>query len=47
MTSSPERMHAVTDETRQIVDLVLDYSRQRLLAEDVPLAMGQHFVLSI
>lgn len=35
--TEPARMHAVTDETRQIVDLVLDYSRQRLLTEDNPL----------
>lgn len=33
----PARMHDVTDETRAIVDLVLDYSRRRLLAEDTPL----------
>ncbi len=33
----PARMHDVTDETRAIVDLVLDYSRQRLLAVDTPL----------
>lgn len=31
------RMHDVTTETRRIVDLVLDYSRERLLAEDTPL----------
>ncbi|MBF4562248.1 aminotransferase class V-fold PLP-dependent enzyme [Microbacterium sp. VKM Ac-2870] len=31
------RMHDVTAETRRIVDLVLDYSRERLLAEDTPL----------
>jgi hypothetical protein len=30
-------MHDVTDETRAIVDLVLDYSKQRLLAVDTPL----------
>ncbi|WP_454132605.1 pyridoxal phosphate-dependent decarboxylase family protein [Microbacterium lacticum] len=30
-------MHDVTDETRAIVDLVLDYSRARLLSEDTPL----------
>lgn len=34
---TPARMHDVTDETRGIVDLVLDYSRQRLLSEDTPL----------
>ncbi|SDQ64046.1 aminotransferase class V-fold PLP-dependent enzyme [Microbacterium sp. cf332] len=33
----PARMHDVTDETRAIVDLVLDYSRGRLLAQDTPL----------
>lgn len=32
-----ERMHDVSDETRTIVDLVLDYSRQRLLSGDTPL----------
>ncbi|WP_281652745.1 aminotransferase class V-fold PLP-dependent enzyme [Microbacterium aurum] len=31
------RMHDVTAETRRIVDLVLDYSRKRLLAQDTPL----------
>lgn len=31
------RMHAVTDETRAIVDIVLEYSRARLLATDTPL----------
>ncbi|GAA5030863.1 pyridoxal phosphate-dependent decarboxylase family protein [Microbacterium fluvii] len=31
------RMHEITDETRAIVDIVLDYSRTRLLAEDTPL----------
>lgn len=36
MTDSA-RMHDVTDETRAIVDLVLDYSRRRLLSEDTPL----------
>ncbi|MCS0499937.1 pyridoxal phosphate-dependent decarboxylase family protein [Protaetiibacter mangrovi] len=36
-TPHPARMHDVTDETRAIVDLVLDYSRQRLLAVDTPL----------
>lgn len=33
----PARMHDVTDETRAIVDLVLEYSRGRLLAENTPL----------
>lgn len=36
MTDSA-RMHDVTEETRAIVDLVLDYSRRRLLSEDTPL----------
>ncbi|WP_336631933.1 MULTISPECIES: pyridoxal phosphate-dependent decarboxylase family protein [unclassified Microbacterium] len=31
------RMHDVTDETRRVVDLVLDYSRERLLSRDTPL----------
>ena len=31
------RMHSVSDETRGIVDLVLDYSRRRILATDTPL----------
>ena len=31
------RMHDVTPETRRIVDLVLDYSRERLLAQGTPL----------
>ncbi|WP_314149689.1 aminotransferase class V-fold PLP-dependent enzyme [uncultured Leifsonia sp.] len=31
------RMHAVTPETRELVDLVLDYSRRRILSEDTPL----------
>jgi glutamate/tyrosine decarboxylase-like PLP-dependent enzyme len=41
MTSMPaqphDRMHAVTPETRELVDLVLDYSRRRILSEDTPL----------
>ena len=36
-TTPGARMHDVNDETRDIVDLVLDYSRRRLLAEDTPL----------
>ncbi|KZE88592.1 pyridoxal phosphate-dependent decarboxylase family protein [Microbacterium sp. TNHR37B] len=36
MTDSA-RMHDVTEETRAIVDLVLDYSRRRLLSQDTPL----------
>lgn len=35
--NTPARMHDVTDETRAIVDLVLDYSRERLLSVDTPL----------
>lgn len=37
MSSQATRMHAVTDETAQIVDLVLDYSRRRILSSDTPL----------
>ncbi|CAI9388364.1 aminotransferase class V-fold PLP-dependent enzyme [Microbacterium sp. T2.11-28] len=37
MTTDAVRMHEVSDEARTIVDLVLDYSRQRLLADDTPL----------
>lgn len=37
MESQATRMHAVTDETAKIVDLVLDYSRRRMLASDTPL----------
>ncbi len=33
----PDRMHAVTPETRGLVDLVLDYSRRRILSTDTPL----------
>ncbi|BDV31852.1 pyridoxal phosphate-dependent decarboxylase family protein [Microbacterium terricola] len=33
----PARMHEVSDETTAIVDLVLDYSRNRLLSSDTPL----------
>ena len=31
------RMHVVSDETRNLVNLVLEYSRRRTLAEDTPL----------
>lgn len=31
------RMHVVSDETRNLVNLVLDYSRRRTLAVDTPL----------
>ncbi|WP_173922570.1 aminotransferase class V-fold PLP-dependent enzyme [Agromyces sp. Marseille-P2726] len=37
MSSPATRMHAVTDETAQIVDLVLDFSRRRVLSSDTPL----------
>ena len=42
----PARMHDVTDETRAIVDLVLEYSRQRLLAVDTPLDKPLHYEVS-
>ena len=31
------RMHAISDETTDLVDLVLDYSRRRILTDDTPL----------
>ncbi|MGH1525175.1 pyridoxal phosphate-dependent decarboxylase family protein [Leifsonia sp. L25] len=37
MTTDPARMHSVTDDTTELVDLVLDYSRRRILATDTPL----------
>ncbi|QNE36617.1 pyridoxal phosphate-dependent decarboxylase family protein [Leifsonia shinshuensis] len=37
MTTDPARMHSVTDATTELVDLVLDYSRNRILATDTPL----------
>lgn len=37
MTSQPEQMHAISDETRRTVDDVLDYARRRALFENVPL----------
>lgn len=37
MEPQATRMHAVTEETAQIVDLVLDYSRRRMLSSDTPL----------
>ncbi|WP_368496304.1 aspartate aminotransferase family protein [Herbiconiux sp. A18JL235] len=40
-TAQPARMHDVTDENREIVDRVLDYSRQRLLMADTPLDKPQ------
>ncbi|WP_440710857.1 pyridoxal phosphate-dependent decarboxylase family protein [Herbiconiux sp. YIM B11900] len=39
--ASASRMHDVTDENRDIVDRVLDYSRARLLTEDTPLDKPQ------
>lgn len=35
--TQPARMHDITDETRAIVDIVLEYSRHRLLSQDTPL----------
>lgn len=37
MTTDPARMHSVTGDTTELVDLVLDYSRRRILATDTPL----------
>ncbi|MEY9954016.1 aspartate aminotransferase family protein [Leifsonia sp. EB34] len=37
MNTDPARMHSVTDATTELVDLVLDYSRRRILATDTPL----------
>ena len=31
------RMHAISDETTQIVDMVLEYARRRILSDDTPL----------
>lgn len=31
------RMHAITDETTEIVDMVLEYARRRILSDDTPL----------
>lgn len=36
-TPDHDRMHRVSDETKNIVDQVLDYSRRRILAVDTPL----------
>jgi glutamate/tyrosine decarboxylase-like PLP-dependent enzyme len=43
LSTAPQsaRMHEVTDENRDIVDRVLDYSRQRLLMADTPLDKPQ------
>lgn len=35
--NSPERMHELSDETRETVDVVLDYARRRALYQDIPL----------
>ena len=37
----PRRMHAVSTETEGLVDLVLDYSRRRILSSDTPLDRPQ------
>lgn len=37
MTSQPDKMHAISDETRHTVDDVLQYARRRALYEDIPL----------
>jgi len=34
---NPSRMHSVSPENTELVDLVLDYSRRRMLASDTPL----------
>ena len=39
--ASPARMHEVSIETRGLVDLVLDYSRRRILSTDTPLDKPQ------
>lgn len=35
--SQPEKMHAISEETRHTVDDVLEYARRRALYEDIPL----------
>lgn len=35
--ASATRMHAITDETTAIVDMVLEYARRRILSDDTPL----------
>jgi glutamate/tyrosine decarboxylase-like PLP-dependent enzyme len=37
LPEQPERMHAISDETRATVDEVLDYARRRAVWEDIPL----------
>ena len=39
--AAPNRMHDVSIETRGLVDLVLDYSRRRILSTDTPLDKPQ------
>ena len=36
-SASATRMHAITDETTAIVDMVLEYARRRILSDDTPL----------
>lgn len=36
-SASAVRMHAITDETVEIVDMVLEYARRRMLSDDTPL----------
>ena len=36
-TLAPARMHAVSDETHDVVDIVLEYARNRVLYADIPL----------
>lgn len=37
MTSQPDSMHAISEDTRRTVDDVLEYARRRALYEDIPL----------
>lgn len=37
----PERMHAVSEEARRIVESVIDYSRRRALWQDIPLDLPE------
>lgn len=37
LTSTPTRMHDVSEETTRLVDLVLEYSRRRILSSETPL----------
>ena len=36
-TAAPARMHAITDETHDVIEAVLDYARNRVLYKDIPL----------